>query len=150
MKEKTWGKVYSTRLEKMAKDDNLNWFDYKCIRCMKKDIEPILRIQKGAICINSGVFRFIGEPEKLMLGYNRSLKAIAIRKWNGIEDVPSYDFRARAYRGTLKICAKNFVNMLEKETGLSFEKSTSFLFDADSSAVGEKAIFYIKKENSSI
>ena len=104
---------------------------------------PYITISRLGLAMNSAVIQQLGNPEKVMLGFDSQACIIGVRKYDGKNNVKSYEFRNKERHGWVRIGCKDFVKNLSHITGIDFSEAKRFItsFDADTQTV------YFKVEN---
>ena len=106
-------------------------FDFSYI----KGGAPIVTLSSFGIAFNKGSIDALGNPEKVIIGYDDKNRAIGIRAKNDDDDnpdVPSFDFARRVKNDWVRIGAKDFIKYLSKITGINcIDKAKQFIAEYD-------------------
>ena len=113
---------------------NLN-FDWNYI----SSGSPYVRISSFGISFNSFAISLLGNPDKVILGFDPDKLAIGIKKYAGEENVKTYEFYDRMKNGWIRIGCKDFVKYLGVLAEIDFKNSVRYIPTYDS----ETGVLYI-------
>lgn len=87
-----------------------------------------MTLGKYGISVNAVCISWLGNPDRVEMGYDEVKHAIAIRPYSGNLDVPSFEFAKRAKEGWIRIGCKDFMRFLSSSTNIDFvTKSKQFI-----------------------
>ncbi|MCH5252772.1 MAG: hypothetical protein J1F22_07340 [Lachnospiraceae bacterium] len=104
---------------------------------------PYITISELGLAFNSPAISMLGNPEKVILGFDLDNMTIGIKEYENELDIKSYDFLSRVRSGWIRIGCKDFVKNLSNITGLSFSPAIKYLAQYDK----EAKILYITINN---
>lgn len=87
---------------------------------------PYLTISRLGISLNTSVLSLLGNPEKILLGFDANTMTIGVKPYEGEQDVKTYDIGGRVKHGWVKIGCKDFISFLTQKTGMSFSPARRF------------------------
>ena len=114
-------------------------FDWNCV----KSGAPTITISPYGIVFNSTSISMLGEPEEILIGFDRKKLCIGIKPYEGEEGANPYAFARKNKNNNnwIRIGAKEFIRYISKLTGTDYEhvsKKYNANFDE------EKRILYVE------
>ena len=100
---------------------------------------PYITISELALGFNTPSISLLGNPEKVVVGFDEKTLTIGVKKYDGNENVKSYKFYSRIKNGWVRIGCKEFIKYLSKLTNLQFSPAIRYVAKYDS----EEQILYI-------
>ena len=100
---------------------------------------PYITISELALGFNTPSISLLGNPEKVVVGFDEKTLTIGVKKYDGNENVKSYKFYSRIKNGWVRIWCMEFIKYLSKLTNLQFSPSIRYVAKYDS----EEQILYI-------
>ena len=97
-----------------------------------KNGSPIVTLSSFGIAFNKGAIESLGNPDYVIIGFDKKACAIGVRAKG--EDIvsPSYEFARRVKNDWIRIGAKDFVKHLSKTSGIDFlSKAKQFVAEYD-------------------
>ena len=88
---------------------------------------PIVSIASYGFTFNSSVIEMLGQPRKILIGYDDSLKTIGIKPIDDDSDTRAYDFIKKERRGYIRISNRDFIKYIAASSGISFEKAIRYI-----------------------
>lgn len=94
---------------------------------------PYVTISELGFAFNNPAISILGNPKKVILGFDQEKMAIGIKEFEGEPGVKPYDFANRIRNGWIRIGCKDFVKNLSSISGISFAPAIKYLasFDRD-------------------
>ena len=92
---------------------------------------PYVTISSIALAFNSVSIDKLGNPEKVLVGFDEKQFVIGVKPYSGEPNVKPYDFANRVKNGWVRLGCKDFVKYLESLIGESFSPSKKFLAKFD-------------------
>ena len=105
---------------------------------------PYVTISKLGISMNAAVIKQLGEPEKIMIGFDEKACVIGIRPYHNEENVATYDFKNKIRKNWIRIGCKDFVKNLTHITGIDFSKARKFISSFEEAT---KTVYFKVEEN---
>jgi hypothetical protein len=101
---------------------------------------PYITVSTLSIAFNSVSIDKLGDPEKVIVGFDEEQCAIGVKAYSGEQNVKPYDFAKRVKNGWVRIGCRDFIKYLSALTGISFSPAKKYVarFDA------EGQILYVK------
>ncbi len=88
---------------------------------------PIVSIASYGFTFNSSVIDMLGKPNRVMIGYDDSLRTIGIKPIDDDSDKRAYDFIKKERRGYIRISNRDFIKYIAASTGISFNKAIRYI-----------------------
>ena len=104
---------------------------------------PYITISPLGVSLNAAVLSSLGNPKKLLLGYDPDALAIGVKPYEGEEGVKPYDISGRVKNGWVKIGCKDFIAFLSTKAGITFKPARKYMAIKDS----HTNVLYIKLVN---
>lgn len=101
---------------------------------------PYITLSSFGIAFNSVAISKLGNPEKVMVGFDENNMAIGIKPFAGEGNVKVYDFSSRVKNGWIRIGCKDFIRYLQKISGVDFATAKKYVASVDL----DTEIMYIK------
>ncbi len=101
---------------------------------------PYVTVSETSIAFNSPAVSMIGDPEKIVIGFDKDNLAIGVRDASGIEGVKTYSFASRVNNGWVRIGCRDFIKYLSSISGIDFSPAKRYLAKLDS----EDNVLYIE------
>jgi len=95
---------------------------------------PYVTISSLGIAFNSTSIERLGNPEKIVVGFDDSQCVIGVKPYDGDLSIKPYEFSPRIRNGWIRIGCRDFVKYLQTLTGISFSTSKRYTakYDAES------------------
>ena len=93
-------------------------FDFNFV----KNGTPIVTLSSLGIAFNHASRKVIGDPDKILVGYDAAAHAIGVKAASESDVGAIYDFAPRVKNDWVRIGCKDFIKHLAIETGISFDK----------------------------
>lgn len=100
---------------------------------------PYITVSEYGLAFNSPAISILGNPEKVILGFDFENMTIGIKRYNNEESVKSYDFAKRMRNGWIRIGCKDFIKNLSNISQKSFAPAVKYLAQFDK----EDQVMYI-------
>ena len=100
---------------------------------------PYITISELALGFNTPSISLLGNPEKVVVGFDEKTLTIGVKKYDGNENVKSYKYYSRIKNGWVRIGCNEFIKYLSKLTNLQFSPAIRYVAKYDS----EEQILYI-------
>lgn len=104
---------------------------------------PYITISEFGLAFNSPAISMLGNPKKVIMGFDLENMTIGIKEYENEADIKAYDFSERVRNGWIRIGCKDFVKNLANLSGLSFSPAIKYLAQYDS----EERVLYITINN---
>lgn len=85
---------------------------------------PRITLTPFGMFVNEAAILLLGHPDKILIGFDPDKVAIGIKPYEGEENVKPYS--VKMIKGNVKIYCKDFIKVLSKKTGISFEHATRY------------------------
>ncbi|MCL2532198.1 MAG: hypothetical protein FWE40_08600 [Oscillospiraceae bacterium] len=105
---------------------------------------PFVTLSSLGISFNSVSISKLGNPEKVIVGFDEEHCALGIRAYRG-EPNKAYEFASRVKQGWIKIGCKDFIKYLQSLTALDFSTAKKYVASYDGES--ETLIVMIKGVN---
>lgn len=94
---------------------------------------PYVTISEFALGFNSASVSMLGNPEKVIIGFDEKACAIGIKAYENEESIKAFDFHDRIKNGWVRIGCKDFIRNLSVLTGKSFSPAVRYVakYDAE-------------------
>jgi len=106
---------------------------------------PYVTLSTLGMAFNSVSIGKLGNPEKIIVGFDEEQCVIGVRAYNGETDLKPYEFSSRVRLGWIRIGCKDFIKYLSSLTNIDFKASKRYVasFDAETHTL----IVYVKGES---
>lgn len=104
---------------------------------------PYITISEFGLSFNTPAISMLGEPENVIVGFDKENMAIGIKDAGDIADARSYKFSGRVRNGWVRIGCKDFVKHLSVLSGISFSPAKKFVARYDE---GEQVLYITLNE----
>ena len=106
---------------------------------------PYITLSTISIAFNSVSIGKLGNPEKVVIGFDEDQCAIGVKAYSGEENTKAYDFANKIKNGWVRIGCRDFIKYLSAITGIEFYPAKRYVarFDAQ-----EKVLFVLVREDS--
>jgi hypothetical protein len=88
---------------------------------------PYVTISTIALAFNSVSIEKLGNPERVIVGFDEQQCVIGVKPYSGEPNVKPYDFAPRVKNGWVRIGCKDFIKYLGTLVGESFNPSKKYL-----------------------
>lgn len=88
---------------------------------------PYVTISSIALAFNSFSIEKLGNPEKVIIGFDEKQCIIGVKAYSGEPNIKSYDFARKAKNGWVRLGCKDFIKYLESLIETSFSPSKKFV-----------------------
>ncbi len=94
---------------------------------------PYVTLSTLGIAFNNVSIDKLGKPEKILIGFDETHRAIGIKAYEGESGLKPYEFASRIKNAWIRIGCKDFIKYLHSLTGIDFSKSKKYVaqFDVD-------------------
>lgn len=92
---------------------------------------PYVTISSIALAFNSVSIEKLGNPEKVIVGFDEEQCVIGVKPYNGEPNTKPYDFARRVKNGWVRIGCKDFIKYLKSLIGTEYSPSKKFLAKYD-------------------
>jgi hypothetical protein len=95
---------------------------------------PYATLSSLGIAFNSVSIEKLGNPEKVMIGFDEDQYIIGIKAYEGEPNIKPYEFASRINKGWIRIGCKDFIKYLQAISGIEFSPSKRYVatYDAKS------------------
>lgn len=95
---------------------------------------PYITLSLLGIAFNSVSIEKLGNPEKIMVGFDEAQCTIGVMGYDGNPGIKPYEFSSRVKNGWIRIGCRDFIKYLQNISGLDFTKAKRYIarFDAES------------------
>jgi len=92
---------------------------------------PIVTIATYGISFNSYVISLMGNPAKVLIGFDEKNKILGVKPVDDSNDHIAYDFAKKERKGYVRISNKDFIKYISAITGNNFKKAERYLANWD-------------------
>lgn len=92
---------------------------------------PYVTISTLSLAFNSVSIDKLGNPDKVIVGFDEKQYAIGIKAYRGEPNVKSYDFANRVKNGWVRIGCRDFIKYLSKLSGVDFSPAKKYVAKYD-------------------
>ena len=92
---------------------------------------PYVTISKLGIAFNESSINRLGAPEEIMIGFDEAKLTLAVKAYNGEENVSHYKFASRIRQGWIRIGCRDFINYLGELVGMDYSKACKYVATYD-------------------
>ena len=96
---------------------------------------PYITLSSLGIAFNSVSIEKLGNPEKIMIGFDEGQRIIGVKAYKGEPGIKPYEFADRVKNGWIRIGCRDFIKYLQALSGISFSSAKKYIakFDAKES-----------------
>ena len=94
---------------------------------------PYVSLAALGISFNSVSISKLGNPDKIIIGFDEEQCVIGIKAYNYEPDLKPYEFSSRVRGGWIRIGCKDFIKYLQSLTGIDFSTTKRYVANYDSS-----------------
>lgn len=93
---------------------------------------PYITFSTLGIAFNSFSISRLGNPEKIIVGFDEEQCVIGIKAYANEPDIKPYEFSSRVRNGWIRIGCKDFIKYLQSLTGIDFSAAKRYvaMYDA--------------------
>lgn len=93
---------------------------------------PYVTLSTISIAFNSVSIGKLGNPEKVVIGFDEDQCAIGVKAYSGEENIKAYDFANKIKNGWVRIGCRDFIKYLSTITEIEFYPAKRYVarFDA--------------------
>ncbi|MDL2235933.1 hypothetical protein LJC07_07315 [Christensenellaceae bacterium OttesenSCG-928-L17] len=93
---------------------------------------PFVTLSSLGISFNSVSIEKLGNPEKIMVGFDEEQCVIGVKAYNNEAGIKPYEFAGRVKNGWVRIGCREFIRYLHALSGIEFYPSKKYIakFDA--------------------
>lgn len=104
---------------------------------------PYVTLSTLSIALNSVSISKLGNPEKVVVGFDEDQYVIGVKAYSGEENIKAYDFASKVKNGWVRIGCRDFIKYLSTITGMGFYPAKRYVarFDAK-----ENVLFVLVQE----
>ena len=92
---------------------------------------PYVTISKLGIAFNESSINRLGAPEEIMIGFDEARLTLAVKAYEGEENVSHYKFASRIRQGWIRIGCRDFINYLGELVGVDYSKACKYVATYD-------------------
>ena len=92
---------------------------------------PYVTISKLGIAFNESSINRLGAPEEIMIGFDEERLILAVKPYDGEENVSHYKFSSRIRNGWIRIGCRDFVNYLGELVGMDYTNACRYVATYD-------------------
>lgn len=93
---------------------------------------PYITFSSLGIAFNSVSISKLGNPQKVIIGFDEDNLAIAVKPYENQQDIKAYEFANRVKHGWIRIGCKDFIKYLSSISNITFEKAKKYVAHHDS------------------
>lgn len=106
---------------------------------------PYVTISTTSLGFNLPAVNLLGQPERVMVGFDEANMTIGIKAYDGNSNIKSYLFSSRIKNGWVRIGCKDFSRYLSEISQISFSPAKRYIAQFDSA---EKVLYVtVNKES---
>jgi hypothetical protein len=106
---------------------------------------PYVTISTISIAFNSVSVGKLGNPEKVIIGFDENQCAIGVKAYSGESNIKPYDFAGKIKNGWVRIGCRDFIKYLNTLTDIDFNPAKRYIAGFDE----ELEALYIRVRESS-
>lgn len=93
---------------------------------------PYVTLSSLGIAFNSVSIAKLGNPEKIIVGFDEEQCVIGVKAYDGESGIKPYDFASRVKNGWIRIGCRDFIKYLQALSGIGFSPAKRYVatFDA--------------------
>lgn len=88
---------------------------------------PYVTLTSLGISFNSVAISKLGNPEKVLIGFDEKNLAIGIKPFENENGIKVYEFASRVKNGWIRIGCKDFIKYLQKISGIDFSEAKRYI-----------------------
>lgn len=88
---------------------------------------PYVTISTITIAFNSVSIDKLGNPEKVVVGFDEAQCVIGVKAYSGESNIKPYDFSKRVKNGWIRIGCRDFIKYLSALTGKEFHPAKKYV-----------------------
>jgi len=92
---------------------------------------PYVTISSTTLAFNSVSIEKLGNPEKVIVGFDEEQSIIGVKVYAGEPNLKPYDFARKVKNGWIRIGCKEFIRYMESLMDTSFSPSKKFIAKFD-------------------
>ena len=92
---------------------------------------PYVTLSSLGIAFNSVSIDKLGNPEKIMVGFDEGQRVIGVRAYAGEPGIKPYEFADRVNNGWIRIGCRDFIKYLQSLSGISFSPAKKYIAKLD-------------------
>ncbi|MDR0896651.1 MAG: hypothetical protein LBN04_02220 [Oscillospiraceae bacterium] len=98
---------------------------------------PYISLTSLGISFNSISIEKLGNPDKVIVGFDEERCAIGVKAYQGEAGVKPYEFASRVRNGWIRIGCRDFIRYLQNLTGIDFSEAKRYIaeYDAETDAL---------------
>ena len=93
---------------------------------------PYVTISTISTAFNSVSIEKLGNPEKVIVGFDEERCVLGVKAYNGEPNIKPYDFAKRVKNGWIRIGCRDFIKYLSSLTGIKFYPAKKYVARFDS------------------
>jgi hypothetical protein len=93
---------------------------------------PFVTFSTLGIAFNSVSIEKLGNPEKIIIGFDENQCVIGVKAYEGEPGVKPYDFANRVKSGWIRIGCRDFIKYLQTLSGIEFSPAKKYVARYDS------------------
>lgn len=94
---------------------------------------PYITFSTLGIAFNSVSIEKLGNPEKVIVGFDDEQCAIGVKAYTGEPDIKPYEFSGRVKSGWVRIGCRDFMKYLQTVSGIDFSPAKRYIAKYDAS-----------------
>lgn len=87
---------------------------------------PYITVTRYGLQINETALSLLGNPSKILIGFDSDTYAIGVKPYEGEENTKPYSIDGRIVKGWVKIGCKDFIRVLSERTGIQFNHAARY------------------------
>ncbi len=113
---------------------------------------PYITVSTFGLAFNTPSINLLGNPENIVVGFDKDSMAIGIREASPSESNRAYGFKNRVKNGWVRIGCKDFVKHLTTISGISFSPAKKYVakFDEDEGILYITVLDYLEREDQDV
>ena len=92
---------------------------------------PYITLSTLGFAFNSVSIARIGNPQKIIIGFDEEQCVIGIKPYNNEFEIKSYDFANKIRNGWVRIGCRDFIKYLQSLTSVDFSKAKRYIAKYD-------------------
>ena len=88
---------------------------------------PYVTLSSLGIAFNSVAISKLGNPEKIIVGFDEDQFALGVKPYEGEPGVKPYEFSSRVRNGWIRIGCRDFIKYLQSLSNIEFTPSKKFI-----------------------
>lgn len=94
---------------------------------------PYVTVSTISIAFNSVSIDKLGNPDKVIVGFDEEQRAIGVKAYSGESNLKPYEFANRAKNGWVRIGCRDFIKYLSALTEIEFSPAKKYIAQFDTS-----------------